>query len=137
MSDERAKLYAAAASCTRYPVEAYEFLCHALAFTQTALDRIPEPNTPPEKALDKHVSGDELCDGIRKFALDQFGPMAPVVFRNWGIDKTQDFGDMVFHLIHEGVWYASPHDRREDFANRYDFDAAFVRDYKVEWEDGE
>ena len=137
MSDERTKLFAAAAADERYPIEAYEFLCHALAYTQKALDRMPRPGESPEEALDKHVTGQELCDGIREFAIDQFGPMAYVVFSCWGIRRTDDFGNMVYHLIDSGVWYRSPSDRREDFHDRYDFERVFRNEVPIELDDGQ
>jgi uncharacterized repeat protein (TIGR04138 family) len=135
MEEERARLYAAAAADKRYAIEAYEFLCHALAYTQQTLDRVPEPGTRPEDALDKHVSGKELCEGIRQFALKQFGPLAHVVFKNWRVHGTLDFGKMVYHLIDAGVWHKSPTDRLEDFDEQFDFEQALVKDANVLAED--
>jgi uncharacterized repeat protein (TIGR04138 family) len=135
MSDERAKLYAAAVADKRYAIEAYEFLCHALVFTQHQLDRVPEPGLQPENAKDKHVSGQELLEGIRQLALEQFGPLAFIVFRSWGLKSTRDFGNMVYHLIDSGIWFCSETDRIEDFDDLYDFEEAFLRDAPIEWDE--
>jgi uncharacterized repeat protein (TIGR04138 family) len=135
MSDERARLFAAAAADKRYPIEAYEFLCHALTYTQGYLNRVPDPTVSPEDAIDKHVSGRELLDGVRRFALEQFGPMAYIVFQTWGVKRTGDIGNMVYHLIDSGVWFRSPTDQPEDFHDLYDFEQAFLRDAPLELED--
>jgi uncharacterized repeat protein (TIGR04138 family) len=135
MSQERIRLLKAAAADKRFPVEAYDFLCQALLFTQEALSRVPEPNLRPEDAGDKHVSGGELLDGVRRYALAQFGPMAYIVFRQWGIKNTGDIGKMVYHLIDSGLWFRSETDQIEDFNNRYDFERAFVHESKLELEE--
>jgi uncharacterized repeat protein (TIGR04138 family) len=135
MSQERLRLLSAATACKRYPVEAYEFLCQSLMFTQEALDRVPASNARLEEAVDKHVSGEELLEGVRRFALDQFGPMAYVVFHQWGIKTTADFGNMVFHLIDSGVWFRSETDQVEDFHDRYDFERAFVHESTLDWDE--
>src|SRR5256885_9988379 len=82
----------------RYAYEAYEFLFHALHHTQKALGREPPPAVEGEVlAADKrqHVSGRELVHGVRELALREFGLMARTVFQQWGIQRTDDFGEMV------------------------------------------
>jgi len=64
----------------RYKTDAYEFVMQALWFTQSALKR------------STHVTGKELLGGIKEFALEQYGPMAKVVFEHWGIRETCDSG---------------------------------------------
>ena len=83
----------------RYAYEAYEFVFAALAHTQKLLGREPprEPGDEPEPH--HHVSGPELLDGIRDLALREFGLMARTVFRLWGINRTDDFGEIVFNLV--------------------------------------
>jgi uncharacterized repeat protein (TIGR04138 family) len=76
-----------------------------------------------------HVTGQQLCDGLRQFAIKSFGPMAPVVFEYWGICKTDDFGEMVWSLIELGVFGRTENDSREDFRNVYSFHEAFVEPY--------
>jgi uncharacterized repeat protein (TIGR04138 family) len=135
MSHERIRLLKAASADKRFPVEAYDFLCQSLLFTQEALSRVPAPNLRPEDAADKHVSGMELLEGVRRFALDQFGPMAYIVFRQWGIKNTGDIGKMVYHLIDSGLWFRSDEDKLEDFHNRFDFERAFVIESTLELEE--
>lgn len=103
----------------RYPVEAYIFLREALDFTMRLTNK-------PENGPGRHVSGQELLEGIRQFALREFGPITSTVFRTWGIARTEDFGEMVFNLVNRGLLGKTEKDRKEDFGGGYDFHTAFV-----------
>ena len=126
-----------ARSDDRFACEAYEFLGFALAYTQKQLGKAPLPSGEKGEHDMKtyHVTGQQLLEGIREFALQQFGMMAPVVFRLWGVQRTSDFGEMVYRLIDAGLWHKSPDDRLGDFEDLYDFDEVFVRDFKFDEED--
>lgn len=76
-----------------------------------------------------HVSGPELLDGLRIYALDQFGPMANAVLASWGITRCSDFGEIVFNLIEYNVFSKTEQDRREDFSETYSFEEAFVKPF--------
>lgn len=78
----------------------------------------------------RHVSGPELLEGLRIYALDQFGPLAKTVLNAWGIKRCQDFGDIVFNLIEYNVFSKTETDRREDFADIFEFDDAFVKPFQ-------
>ncbi|MDX1962701.1 MAG: hypothetical protein SFX18_06085 [Pirellulales bacterium] len=80
---------------------------------------------------ERHLSGQELCQAIRIYALEQFGLMAKCVLNSWGLRQTADFGEIVFNLIAIRQMRKTRHDRREDFDNVYDFDQAFVREFKI------
>jgi uncharacterized repeat protein (TIGR04138 family) len=103
----------------RFDPHAYFFLKDALDFT---LKRIAESNAGQAR----HVTGPELLAGYRDFALDQFGPMASTLMSEWSIRKCQDVGDMVFHLIEEQVFGKQDSDKKEDFSEVFDFEAAFI-----------
>ncbi len=81
----------------RYAYEAYEFVFHALHYTQQMLDRLPPEENIPTGEKHYHVTGPELLEGIRQFALQEFGFMARIVFKLWGINNTGDFGEIVFY----------------------------------------
>lgn len=125
----------------RYAFEAYVFVFEALGYAQKVLNMgtespsEPVPNADPprkeEEPVERHVSGQELCEAIRQFALDQYGYMARTVLNNWGIHSTSDFGEIVFNLIRIGQMRKTPNDRREDFNDVYDFDAAFQQEFKI------
>jgi len=66
------------ASDPRYQREAYVFLRDSLDFT-TKQQKKAKGTTV------LHVSGPELLEGVRQYALKEFGPMVVTVFDNWGI----------------------------------------------------
>lgn len=135
MSHGRAELVEIASTDERYAFEAYEFLCHALAYTQEMMERPAAVDPESGDAVIHHVTGRELLEGVRLFGLEQFGMMAGVVFKLWGIQSTSDFGAMVYRLIDAGLWHKSATDRLEDFDNVYNFEQVFVREYKLQWEE--
>ena len=102
----------------RYDADAYHFLRDALDFTVKLRKRAKE--SPG------HVSGPQLLEGIRHYALKQFGPMVPTVLDYWGVRCGEDFGQMVFNLIGVGIFGKSPTDSIDDFKGGYTFHAAFV-----------
>jgi len=77
----------------------------------------------------RHVSGPELLDGVRQYALKEFGPMVMTVFDSWGIHSCEDIGHMVFNLIGAGVFGKTEQDSIKDFKNVYDFEEAFVKPF--------
>ena len=108
----------------RFDPHTYFFLKEALDFT---LKRIAEANG----GQPRHVTGQELLEGFRDYALEQFGPMASTLMKEWGVRKCQDVGDMVFHLIEEQVFGKQESDRREDFAEAFDFEEALRQEARV------
>ena len=114
----------------RYAYEAYEFVFLALEHTQKLLGRLPPPDDPRETE-ERHVSGPQLLEGIRDFALQEFGLMARTVFRLWGINRTDDFGELVFNLVEAGLMSKTNQDERRDFHDVYDLDRA-LGDYRIE-----
>lgn len=98
---------------TRYSLEAYCFVLDGLEFH---LARLGEK---------RHLNGRELSEGLLTFAHKQFGPLARTVFKNWGINATDDFGRIVYNLIDIGVMSRQPEDRIEDFFSVTDIDAYF------------
>ncbi len=103
----------------RFAQNGYLFLSQALDHTVKKLDRAQK------KGTQRHVSGQELLEGIREFALEQFGPLTRTVLENWGITKTEDFGAMVFNMVRFKLLGKTDSDKPEDFANGYDFYTAF------------
>ena len=102
----------------RFEAGAYFLLKEAPDFT---LKRTLE-----EGGEERHVSGRELILGFRDYALQEFGPMAYTLLREWGVHACPDVGDMVFELIEEGMFGKQDSDTREDFAGHYEFSEAFL-----------
>jgi uncharacterized repeat protein (TIGR04138 family) len=115
---------------SRYAPEAYEFVFQALAHTQKMLGR--NPSQEPAVEEECHVSGQQLLLGIRDLALREFGLMARTVFRLWGINQTDDVGEIVFNLIEANLMSKTPQDNRRDFHAVYDLDEALERSYRIE-----
>jgi uncharacterized repeat protein (TIGR04138 family) len=125
----------------RYTYDAYAFLFESLRYAQNVLEmgadrpteRAPEPAAEDEEPSEPqhHVSGQELCEAIRRYALEQYGYMAKTVLNSWGIRGTADFGEIVFNLIRIGQMRKTPSDARVDFDNIYDFDVAFKQQFKI------
>jgi len=107
---------------SRFGKGAYYFVRKALDFTVKELAEDKERTS-------HHVSGQELLEGIRRYALDQYGPLTLTVFKDWNIKRCQDFGDIVFNLVEYGVLGKTDTDRREDFREGYDFKSAFLKPF--------
>ncbi len=97
----------------RYAVEAYRFVFEALDHTIRKLGER------------RHVSGQELLEGIRDLALELFGPLGKTVFNAWGIHRTEDFGEIVFNLVEAELMSKNDKDTRGDFEDGFDFNAVF------------
>lgn len=110
----------------RYHRNAYQFVREALEHTQKT-KKLSEPKGG--KPDTRHVTGQELLEGIRAFALQQFGPLAWLVLDEWGVRRCEDFGEIVFNLIDHGVLSKTPSDSREDFRGGYDFFEAFRKPF--------
>ncbi len=106
----------------RYAREAYHFVREALDYTQRAISRANQGRM-------RHVTGQELLAGIRAYALQQYGPMALTLLREWGVRRCEDFGEIVFNLVDAGVLSKTATDSRSDFAHGYDFEEAFRKPF--------
>jgi len=110
------------ASDARYQRDAYAFLRDALDFTTKQQKKVKGVSV-------RHVTGPELLDGVRRYALKEFGPLVMTVFDNWGIHSCEDIGNMVFNLIGAGIFGKTEEDSIEDFKNVYDFGEVFVKPF--------
>ncbi|HEY1861964.1 MAG TPA: Minf_1886 family protein [Gemmataceae bacterium] len=119
----------------RYAYEAYEFVFAALTHTQKRLGRMPQEDVSGE--AQHHVRGPELLEGIRDLALREFGLMARTVFRRWGIEKTDDFGEIVFNLVEATLMSKTNEDSRRDFQGVYDLDRVLVDGFRINLDEAE
>lgn len=104
----------------RYARDAYQFLREALDHTHKAAGK------PAAKGKQiRHVTGQELLEGIREYALQQYGPMAMTVLEEWGIRSCTDFGEIVFIMVEHSLLKKTDKDSRADFENGYNFHTAF------------
>lgn len=79
---------------------------------------------------ERHVTGEEILDEFREMALDQYGPMAYCVLREWGISRCEDIGEMMFNLVESGRIAKDDDDTPESFVGGYDFGEAFLEPFE-------
>ncbi len=106
-----------------YSVNAYYFILDALRVSSKKVQK-------KDPSHSRHLSGRELSVGIKEYALSRFGCMSFTVMSLWGINKTADFGAIVYHLIEAGLLGKSGDDSINDFRDIYDFESAFLAPYK-------
>ena len=115
----------------RYQLDAYVFVFDALRFAHEQLGMGKSPGSIEDTVVDReteeerHISGQQLCEAIRLYAVKQYGGLAKSVLNHWGVRSTGDFGEIVFNLISIGQMRKTDSDRREDFDQVFDFDDAF------------
>jgi len=80
--------------------------------------------------LDRHVSGRQLCWGLRDYALRRWGLLARTVLESWNVRVTKDFGRIVFGFIDFNLMQKKPNDRLEDFEEVYSFVEAFDETFR-------
>ncbi len=120
----------------RYTYEAYEFVFEALGHAQKLLGRSTVAEGG-EASPQNHVSVAELLEGIRDLALREFGMMARTVFRMWGIERTDDFGEIVFNLVEANLMTKTDEDTRQDFRGVFDLDEVLVKNYRIKLDETE
>lgn len=114
----------------RFPIEAYQFIRESLQYAHEHLDVIgAEPPMDPEGP--RHLTGQQLCEACRLYALDQYGFLARLVLSSWGLNSTSDFGELVYNLIRIEQMRKSETDRREDFDDVYRFENAFEPSFEL------
>lgn len=121
----------------RFHYDAYLFVFDALRFGQehlglgippeefASLDEVELQHEEDEQEVERHVTGQELCQAIRHYAIEQYGLLARNVLDHWGVRSTGDFGEIVFNLIDIGQMRKTEQDRREDFDDVFEFADAF------------
>lgn len=116
-----------------YPQAAFDFVRQGLEHTaqtvhgpEAGAPADPTPNAEGDSAVsDRHVSGQQLCLGLRDFALRKYGRLARLVLSRWSIRRTDDFGRIVFAMIDAGLMRKTDADTLDDFTSVYEFDEAF------------
>ncbi len=108
----------------RYARDAYLFIVReALEYTHRMVSK-------GSKGAPRHVTGQQLLEGIRACALEQYGPLAMMVLDEWGVRNCEDFGEIVFNLVDSGLLGKTEQDSRADFRGGYDFHDAFRKPFQ-------
>ena len=100
----------------KYPFEAFLFVqvgvVHAVSFTHG--DKVKHMTLE-----ERHITGPQVCLGLRDLAWLHWGFLASTVLASWNIRETFDFGRIVYALIDSGLLSKQPHDSIDDFASVY------------------
>ena len=150
MNEKAHPIYELLQKDKRYTLEAYHFVHDSLSYAQNVLHlgksrTIADSEVPELAALDSssakekgsmpnrecHLTGQELCEAIRLYSLDQYGFMAKTVLNSWGLKTTGDFGEIVYNLIGASLMKKSESDQRTDFDDCYEFDTAFREEFRI------
>ena len=106
-----------------YPIEAFSFVREGLSYTAQHLHENPEELSEAER----HISGQQLCLGLRDFAIEKYGLLVAVVLDHWQVCRTDDFGRIVYAMVEAGLMSKTPSDSLADFREVYDFGEVFSR----------
>lgn len=120
------------------------FVREALAYAADSMElgshAYSDPECEPECDLEssthrarreRHLTGQQLCEAIRRYALNQYGYMAKIVLNNWNLETTSCFGDIVYNMISVGIMKKSSRDKRSHFDDVYRFDDVFQTDFAI------
>lgn len=97
----------------RYNRGVYGFVLSALGYTQAKIGEV------------RHVTGQELLEGIGEYILEEYGVMARTVLEYWGVKSTEDFGNIVFNMVEADLLSKTEEDSIEDFKDGYNFKEVF------------
>lgn len=107
----------------RYSPEAFRFLFEALEHTLVISGK------EQSKGTDRHISGQQLLEGIRDYGRHLFGPLGLEAWQSWGITSSLDWGRVVFLLVEAGMLNRQDSDSLEDFDEEFDY-ADYFRAYR-------
>lgn len=118
-----------------YPQNAFDFVRQGLEHTAQIHHGVQTPahtdgsadaGAEDEAASQgRHVSGQQLCLGLKDLAIRKYGRLARLVLSRWSIRRTDDFGRIVFAMIDAGLMRKTDSDHLEDFFGVYEFDEVF------------
>ncbi|MBI1335327.1 MAG: hypothetical protein GC164_00015 [Phycisphaera sp.] len=133
------------ASQTKYPVEAFLFVQRGLDYTVRRVHgnhdvAAANPETPASTGIiseafgsgtpahvpaSRHVTGRDLCLGLRDFAIKEYGLLARAVLKRWHVTSCEDFGHIVFTMVDSKLMMKTDEDTIGDFIGVFDFSEAF------------
>ena len=119
-SETQEKIRALARRDGTYRPEAYTFTLEALNYTLEEMRKTGHEG---------HIDGKQLLHGMRDYGRRMFGYLGAVVFNEWGIVSTADFGEIVFRLVDADLLSKQDSDQKEDFANVFDIEGAFEAEF--------
>ena len=107
----------------RYTREAYGFVFDSLRYAQELEE---QRNRSDDSGEEHHVTGAQVCEAARFLAVTRYGMLAGCILKRWGIRKTGDLGEIVYHLIDQGLMHRTDGDHREDFDDVFDLETELL-----------
>ena len=98
----------------RFSPAAIKFVYEGLGYTAKKIAEEP-----------RHVTGQTLCEGLKRLAVEKWGRLALLVLSTWGVKGSRDFGEIVYLMIKHKWMSAQATDSIDDFDGAYDFKAVF------------
>lgn len=117
----------------RFSIRALKFVYEGLGYTAHQSDgssKLSTKKTVTGSAKPNHITGQILCEGLRKLATEKWGRLAMLVLNTWNIRTTRDFGEIVYLMIKHKWLSVQPTDSIDDFNDAYDFKTAFKDQFK-------
>lgn len=78
-----------------------------------------------------HITACELLDAIRQLMIARYGLLARAVLNSWGINSTDDIGQVVLNLVNAGLMPQEETEGVEKFHAVYDFEKVFIDNYEI------
>jgi len=103
----------------RYDVAAYAFVLEAASFVTIMKHRFGSARGQDD------ISAGPLLDVLRIVARLRFAKEARRRLNEWGIQRCEDFGEIVSHLVSTGFLGKHLEEHKEYFQGGYDFGEAF------------
>lgn len=126
MTDQELDIKAIFERAGGYSPACLGFIRDGLAHTVEMVHGQPESVLMELGDEQRHVTGQQLCIGLRDYALQRYGLMSRAVLNKWGIRATRDFGRIIFAMVDAGLMRKTDDDTLDDFDGVYDFDDAFA-----------
>ena len=104
-----------------YPLEAFVFVLNGLVFARQHVQYDPEP--PYQRG--GHLDAVDICWCLHDYAVVAFGNRAREQLKRWHIERTEDFGQVLYGLIDCNLANKLEQDSLQDFAAVFDFDQQF------------
>jgi uncharacterized repeat protein (TIGR04138 family) len=119
MSDDP-KLEALAHAAGGYTPEAFAFIGESLRHA------VRLHGKEAAEGEQRHLTAQELVEGVLDLATTRFGLLAELVLREWGVRTSEDVGRITFALIDLGVFSKQPSDNLDDFSGGPSFGRALI-----------
>jgi uncharacterized repeat protein (TIGR04138 family) len=104
----------------RFDAEAYFFVRDALEFAR---------HSGGSRHRVRDFGAPELLDGLRRYGLETYGPMAATVLAEWGVRGCEHFGDIISNMAAHHCECKSGSGDRSRFKCGFSFDEAFRKPF--------